>query len=222
MGGKYMGSYSKRYNSIYSKLLNILFSIALSLVVILSAVKFALLFKQIYYFDIDYLNIPSITQMTVKDIKANYDYLIKYNLSSEDTKFKLPTLPSSTYGIIHFQEVREIFRTLDKLLYICIGISIIGLFIDLKYRNFEFLKYTYISLISIPLILGVPFVINFDASFILFHKIAFNNDYWIFDPNLDPVINILPQEFFFHQGMLILTMIFTTSFIFRYIYKKLK
>lgn len=212
----------KKHNNIYSKLLDILFSIALSLVVILGAVKFSLSFKQLYYFDINYLNIPINTNMTVEDIKSNYDYLIKYNLSRKELDFKLPTLPYSNYGKIHFQEVRDIFITLDNLFYICIGISILGLFINLKYRKFDFLKYTYISLISIPLILALPFIINFDASFIIFHKIAFNNDYWIFDPILDPVINILPQEFFFHQAMLILIIIFGTSFLFRYLYKRLK
>ena len=44
----------------------------------------------------------------------------------------------------------------------------------------------------------LPIVVNFEGSFVLFHKTMFNNDYWIFDPNLDPVINILPEEFFFH------------------------
>jgi integral membrane protein (TIGR01906 family) len=216
-----MSSYIKKHNSLHSKILDILFSIALSLVVILCSVKLTLSFKQIYYFDINYLNIPAITNMAEKDIKSNYDYLIEYNLSSEEKDFKLPTLPSSKYGKIHFEEVRDIFQTLDKLLYVCIGISILGVLIDFRNKNFKFLKYTYISLIAIPILLGLPFIINFDASFILFHKLAFSNNYWIFDPSLDPVINILPQEFFFHEAMLILTIIFGTSFIFRYIYKKL-
>ena len=29
----------------------------------------------------------------------------------------------------------------------------------------------------------LPIVVNFEGSFVLFHKIMFNNDYWIFDPN---------------------------------------
>ena len=217
-----MSYYIKKHNNIYSKILDILFSIALSLVVILCSVKLALSLKQIYYFDINYLDIPQMTNMSVEDIKANYDYLIEYNLSSEKKEFELPTLPSSTYGKIHFEEVRDIFQTFNKLLYICIVVSIIGLFINFKNKNFAFLKYTYISLIAIPIILGLPFIINFDKSFILFHKIAFSNNYWIFDPRLDPVINILPQEFFFHEAMLILGIIFSTSFILGFLYKRLK
>ncbi len=47
-----------------------------------------------------------------------------------------------------------------------------------------------------PLLLTVPILLNFEKSFIIFHKLLFRNDYWIFNPDLDPVINILPEEFF--------------------------
>ncbi len=47
-----------------------------------------------------------------------------------------------------------------------------------------------------PLLLTVPILLNFEKSFIIFHKLLFRNDYWVFNPNLDPVINILPEEFF--------------------------
>ena len=39
---------------------------------------------------------------------------------------------------------------------------------------------------------------NWERFFIGFHKLMFSNDYWLFDPARDPVILILPDEFFFH------------------------
>lgn len=68
----------------------------------------------------------------------------------------------------------------------------------------------------------LPIVVNFEGSFVLFHKIMFNNDYWIFDPNLDPVINILPEEFFFHAGLMILILIIIASLTNYLIYRFLK
>lgn len=68
----------------------------------------------------------------------------------------------------------------------------------------------------------LPIVVNFEGSFVLFHKIMFNNDYWIFDPNLDPVINILPEEFFFHAGLMILILIIIASLNNYLIYRFLK
>lgn len=38
--------------------------------------------------------------------------------------------------------------------------------------------------------------VNWEAVFIMFHKIMFRNDYWLFDEALDPVITILPDTFF--------------------------
>ena len=107
------------------------------------------------------------------------------------------------------------------------NINILDLFkgkneINILNKNIEFLKTTSKALIVIPLILMLPIVVNFEGSFVLFHKIMFNNDYWIFDPNLDPVINILPEEFFFHAGLMILILIIIASLTNYLIYRFLK
>ena len=39
---------------------------------------------------------------------------------------------------------------------------------------------------------------NWEAFFIGFHHVMFSNDYWLFDPLRDPVILLLPEQFFFH------------------------
>ncbi|WP_442908890.1 lipoprotein intramolecular transacylase Lit, partial [Intestinibacter sp.] len=49
-----------------------------------------------------------------------------------------------------------------------------------------------------------------------------SNDYWIFDPQLDPVINMLPEEFFMHMGITILIMMLIVSIILQLIYKLIK
>ena len=93
---------------------------------------------------------------------------------------------------------------------------------NIKNRNLEFLKSVGNMLIVIPLILTLPIVFNFEGSFVIFHKLLFKNDYWIFDPNLDPVINMLPEQFFFHCGMLILLIILVASGSMLMTYKLLK
>ena len=65
-------------------------------------------------------------------------------------------------------------------------------------------------------------LINFDKTFMIFHEIMFDNDYWIFDPLKDPVINILPQEFFYHAGLMIVVLIVLSSILLHFIYKILK
>ncbi|HBH3490246.1 TPA: DUF1461 domain-containing protein [Clostridioides difficile] len=151
------------------KFLNVLFSVCISIVIIVGVINFTVGFKQLYYFDIDYLNISELSGLSKDDIKLNYDYLIDYNLNKNVSEFKLPTLKFSPQGKIHFEEVRNIFQNINKLA-----------------------------------------------------KLLFRNDYWVFNPNLDPVINILPEEFFFHSGMMILILILLASILLFVMYKLCK
>jgi len=45
--------------------------------------------------------------------------------------------------------------------------------------------------------------INFERAFDIFHYIFFNNDYWILDPRVDLLINMVPIYFFIHISIFI-------------------
>ncbi|MCE4922215.1 TIGR01906 family membrane protein, partial [Clostridioides difficile] len=195
------------------KFLNVLFSVCISIVIIVGVINFTVGFKKLYYFDIDYLNISELSGLSKDDIKLNYDYLIDYNLNKNVSEFNLPTLKSSPQGKIHFEEVRNIFQNINKLAKLLLIVSLVGIILSVKNKNIKILKTTSITLIMMPLLLTVPILLNFEKSFIIFHKLLFRNDYWIFNPNLDPVINILPEEFFFHSGMMILILILLSSIL---------
>lgn len=60
-------------------------------------------------------------------------------------------------------------------------------------------------------IVGSLVALNWDFCFVLFHKILFRNDYWIFDPACDPVITILPDAYFLHAAALILLCVLAAS-----------
>ncbi|MDK2564709.1 TIGR01906 family membrane protein [Romboutsia sedimentorum] len=203
------------------KILNIIFPVCFSILIITGIIKFTVGFKELYYYDIDKLNIPILSNLSEEEIMLNYDYLIDYNLGKDDKNFEMPTIKSSPQGKIHFEEVRDIFQNINKLFNLCLIISIIGLFINIKYKNIKFLNVTSKSLISIPIILALPIVINFEGSFVIFHKLMFSNDYWIFDPNLDPVIDMLPQQFFFHTGVMMLSLVLISSILMYVVYRLL-
>ncbi len=200
-------------------IINYLFIVFFCLLIVTGIIQLSVRCKEIYYFDIDYLKIDRLSGLSKEEIKLNYDYLIQYNLRKKDTDFKMPTIISSQQGKVHFEEVRDIFQDVVRLFKLSLLISIVGLYVNIKNKNYTFLKSTSKLLIYIPGILLIPLIINFDGSFVLFHKIMFNNDYWIFDPNLDPVINILPDVFFFHMGLLILILIILSSILCNLLYK---
>lgn len=201
------------------KILNVIFSICFSIFIITTAINFTVAFKELYYYDIDKLNIPKLSHLSKEEIKLNYDYLVKYNLSKNVKEFKMPTIKSSEQGKIHFEEVRDIFQNINKISKICLFISLIGIAISIRNKDIQILNYTSKALITIPIILAIPIIINFEDTFVVFHKLMFSNDYWIFDPSLDPVINILPEEFFFHAGIMILGIVLLVSIILYMIYK---
>ena len=134
----------------------------------------------------------------------------------------MPTLKSSIQGKIHFEEVRDVFKVLNKINIISGVISVLGIYIVLKKKEIKIIKYAGIISILIPIFLLIPITIQFEKSFEIFHRLIFNNDYWIFDPSKDPVINMLPAEFFLHCGVVILTGILIFSSIVLIIYKMLK
>lgn len=204
------------------KISNLILAFSMSLFMITSIVKFTVLFKPLYYFDIKHLNIPILSGMSEEEIKLNYDYLIKYNTSYRDYEFNMPTLKSSIQGEIHFEEVRDVFKVLNKINIISGVISVLGIYIVLKKKEIKIIKYAGIISILIPIFLVIPITIQFEKSFEIFHRLIFNNDYWIFDPSKDPVINMLPAEFFLHCGVVILTGILIFSSIILTIYKILK
>lgn len=203
------------------KILQIFFSLSLCLFIIFAAVKLTLIFKQLYYSDIHYLNIEEQSGFSKAEIIKNYDYVINYLLTPKQQDFKLPSIEYSKYGQIHFSDVKRIFTYIDILLIVTGLINILGLIVNVKRKNFDFLKHASSMLILLPTVLLTAIMINFDAAFITFHKIFFNNDYWQFDPKLDPIIRILPEEFFYHTALLIIMMIIFSTIAFRVMYKRL-
>lgn len=201
------------------KLLQILFSLSLSLFIIFASINLTLVFKPLYYFDVQYLNIENQSGFSKDEIVKNYDYVINYLISPRQQEFKLPSIPYSRFGQIHFNDVKRIFTSIDILLIVTGFLSVIGIKFFLK--NFNFLKQTYSILILLPLILLTAFAINFDKAFVIFHKIFFKNNYWQFDPQIDPIINILPEKFFYHSAMLIVIIIILSIIFLRILYKHL-
>lgn len=208
------------------KLINIVISFSVAIFIISGSIILGLKYKSLYYYDVENLNISAVSGFSEDEIKLNYDYLIDYNLNSNVDEFHLPTIEYSKEGKIHFQEVRNIFQIIEKMFYMSGVISMLGIILSIKNKNIKFLNTSSIITILLPIITAIPLMINFNYFFIKFHETVFSNDYWIFDPNIDPVINILPQDVFFHIGILILAIIFIMSILlqisYRVLNKKLK
>ena len=105
--------------------------------------------------------------------------------------------------IAHMEDVKELFLSGLRIIFICIILNIILLIILFILSKKKILIYLAngmllgsVVFLSILLILGFIISTDFTRYFILFHKIFFTNDLWILDPTTDRLINMVPEGFF--------------------------
>ena len=154
-------------------------------------------------------------------IKENYSNLIDYMFSPMGDKLEFKELPMSKEGEIHFYEVKQIFKNFNYLMYGSLITTIFLAVFLISKKNFNFLKFGSILVFIIPLILAIPVIIDFDYTFIKFHELAFSNDYWLFDPFLDPIILYLPQSLFMINTIIIMVLILLITILNIICYKRL-
>ena len=204
------------------KALSILLSLILTLTLISLAVVLTLACKPLYYLDIHALHIPETTGYTISEIKANYDAVIDYSLSFGNAPLEFPTFPMSEGGRIHFEEVKNIFNLFKYMAIFGTLTGAAGILRQRRKQSYGYLKLTAILTVSLPAVIGATVALNWDWAFVTFHELAFNNDYWLFDPATDPVINILPDAYFLHCAVMILVLVILGSLICGLIYRRVQ
>ena len=186
------------------KFTDIIIGIIVSILLISFSVIIIVNFKPLYYFDINHLDIVKHSGYNREDIIANYDALIDYNSPFYKGELSFPTLPSSPEGLQHFKEVKDIFILFYILALVSLVLTILIVIYKKRIKDYTYLLVSSLTAIILPTLVGLFVAIDFERAFIIFHKIFFNNDYWIFDPSKDPVILILPDTFFLHAALLII------------------
>ena len=103
---------------------------------------------------------------------------------------------------LHLADVRNLFLGGLKLRnYSVILATILMIVLRAKKADFRrlvpigYLQALFVYLI-LTAILGVAMSIDFTSCFTLFHKLFFTNNLWIFDPETDYMIRMLPEGFF--------------------------
>lgn len=197
-------------------------SIVITLLSISSWSVFVLFFRPIYYWSVSLLHIEQTSGFSKERILENYNALIDYFFPWVSGTLSLPSLTQSTSGIQHFCEVKDIFNLLLAFIPIMLILLIIYFILTRKNENLHYLKTASIVMLFVPLIVGIGFLIDFNRTFTIFHKIFFRNNYWLFDPSTDPVIQILPENFFMLCGIIIILFQFLMSLLCFLFYRRWK
>ena len=158
----------------------------------------------LYPMEISYFNLPDKVYLKAETIQYNFNILMDYLTNPFSQKLVMPDFRSSTAGLHHFQAVKYLFHLAQAIFLVTLP-ALIFFFKEVIKKGFLGLYRRAFLLISIlPLVLaGLAFLIGFNNFFTLFHQVLFVGDStWLFDPAKDPVIWILPEEFFMHAFIL--------------------
>ena len=192
------------------KLLVIAKAILTALVILSGAIALPILLRPFYWWHIGPLDIPSWVGLDVSQIKEAYGEMMDYCMGLSRS-FSVGVLPFSESGAAHFADVRKLF-ILDLAVFAVAGIALIALCatdrkpVRLAGHTPGF--WSAVGLGTSFAIVGGLVAIDFDEAFTVFHKLFFpGKDNWVFDGWTDPVIYMLPAEFFRNCAILIFAVI---------------
>ncbi|WP_407690905.1 TIGR01906 family membrane protein [Ruminococcus turbiniformis] len=179
--------------------------------------------------------------MTMEDTMHVTREMMAYLRGDRDTLSVITTVEGTEQDFFneqdrfHMGEVRDLFiGGLNLRLGACAAAVICLIFLILTKADLKkILPRSYHISLAISgaavLLIGLASVIDFNAVFVQFHHIFFDNDLWLFDPATDYMIRMLPEGLFYDMviriGLLFIGMLlvlFVISLIPRFVEKRKK
>lgn len=208
--------------SVLRCVLKVVYGILIAIFTIGGSTIIALNSQFIYSYSIDKYNLDKIGKISKEMLISDFSTLIKYLQNPFIEKLKFYNFPMSTNGEFHFYEVKKIFIYIYGItIIIALIFSVLFIVKKLNKRNLNFYKilnYGANTLICMIAMLLTAIFIDFSKAFIAFHKIFFNNDYWIFDEKTDPIIEVLPEEVFKLYALVIIVLVITSIVVYKIYY----
>ncbi|MDD5934784.1 MAG: TIGR01906 family membrane protein [Clostridiales bacterium] len=214
--------YKKKRKSALSYTADIGIGILFTVLLISIGLILAINLRFLYYADIKWFDLEQSSGLPYQVIKENYNALIDYCSPFFKGSLVFPSLAASTSGISHFAEVKTIFNIFYIMFAVITVLLIIIVALKHKKGQYQYLRTASITSIVLPLITLIACSINFNATFKLMHKVLFRNNDWLFDPNTDPIILLLPEKFFLQCALIIIATVLLGSLILHLIYSHLK
>ena len=154
----------------------------------------------LYPFEISWLNLTNRVHLKSDTIQYNFHILMDYLTNPFNQVLEMPDFPSSESGLHHFAVVKGLFHLAQGVAIVTLPIFYLFWKQVIQKGFLSLYRRGLLIMLSLPLVLGLVGVsIGFEQFFTLFHQILFvGDDTWLFDPAKDPVILILPEDFFLH------------------------
>ena len=197
-----------------SKLLTVFLAAAVACLVLSSSIAAPILCRPFYYAHIDAFGLEEYTGLDEVYIRQAFDEMMDFctGLSGE---FSVGILRWSESGKSHFVDVKGLFL-LDLAVLAVSAAVLIGdalLRSRRKVQPYRFLGrgpgfWAAAGLGGVFSVIALLAATNFSRAFVIFHTLFFpGKDNWIFDWRTDPIILLLPEEFFRNCAILIVALL---------------
>lgn len=179
----------------------VIFGFSILWIIALSVTLTIFLAIPLFFGEIFWYQLTDLVQMTAGKIWHNFLILMNYLINPLETKLSMPDFPSSASGLYHFAEVKNLF-----MLVFFLTIILIPFIIRFMKENLSLVFHNALRVVMLfPLAIGViAWLIGFDQFFVTFHEVLFRDNSWLFDPATDPIISVLPEQFFMHSFLIFL------------------
>jgi integral membrane protein (TIGR01906 family) len=201
-----------------TKLLTVTVITVVALLIITASIALPILIRPFYYAHVDALGLDKlelkyfkdISPLSKQEIKQAYNEMMDYCLGFR-SDFSAGVLPFSEEGASHFHDVKKLF-ILDLSVLAISAVALVALVIVIKKRSIRLHRFlgrsapfwSVISIASVASVIGIACAVNFKKTFEIFHKIFFpGKTNWKFKPAKDPIIELLPNQFFANCALLI-------------------
>ncbi|HZX12519.1 MAG TPA: TIGR01906 family membrane protein [Candidatus Nanoarchaeia archaeon] len=177
--------------------IRLILTLSTFLLLILGPLTLVSLDKEFYFERFQHYSLYDQFQEDPATINNHFEQVLAY--LQDDTK-ELETPFYNKKEKQHLQDVKKLYITSRTLLAIAAILFFSSALFLLKKRDYTTLNQSLLigaaSTLIITLLIAALSIIDFEHSFILFHKILFSNNLWILNPETDNLIKMLPQELF--------------------------
>lgn len=193
-----------------SRILSAVFALALIFCILTVSIGLPIYIRPFYYAHIESMGLPEYTGLSAEEIRGAYDAVLDY-LTLPGREFSTGILPYSEEGAAHFADCKVLFDLNRNILLLsAVVLLVLGILRKARktgpYRLGRRSAAWWAALLALilPIVVGALAATDFDRAFVIFHKIFFpGKSNWLFDWRTDPIILILPQDFFMHCALLI-------------------
>lgn len=198
-----------------AKILSVLMSLAVALVLLTGSIALPILVRPFYYAHIEPLGLERKSGLSREEIVRAYDEVLDFCVGAR-SEFSAGVLPFSRSGAEHFADCRVLF-IFDLSLFAGSAAAVGTLAVIRRKAPLHRFRgrgagfWGAAGLCIVLGIVGVLAALDFDGAFTAFHSVFFpGKDNWLFDPAADPIITLMPVEFFRNCAILILAAVISS------------